>query len=113
MRKRNIRIKFRLDEKEAERLNKRAMQNGLSRSGYIRQILDSIPNTDAPLTDYATFAEKLRPIGESFNKIARKAHVLNVIDRQRYDETFAAHNEVVAEILRAVMLFRSFGRGEE
>lgn len=58
-------------------------------------------------------AEKLRPIGESFNKIARKAHVLNVIDRQRYDKTLAIYNEVIAEIIGAVKLVRNSGHDEE
>jgi hypothetical protein len=112
MRKRNFRIKFHLNEKEAEYLNKRVMRSGLNRSAYLRQLLYSIPQTDALPPDYAAMTEKLRPIGESFNQIARKAHVLNVIDVRRFDETFTAFKGVVAEIMQEIMLARNFGRDE-
>jgi hypothetical protein len=106
MRKRNIHTKFRLNEKEAEYLNRLVKKSGLSREAYIRQLLNNLPTDDMPQPDYAALKEKLRLIGERFNQIARKAHMLNIIDSQRYDETIAMFEKVTAEIICAVMLLR-------
>jgi len=45
-------------------------------------------------------------IGNNLNQVAQKAHVLNVIDVQRYEENMAALDRAIIEITNAVMLPR-------
>jgi hypothetical protein len=106
MRKRNIRYQLWLNEQEAERFNWRVKQSGLSREGYLRQLINNLVPTDAPPPDYFSMMKELRAIGTNLNQIAQKAHVLNVMDVKRYDENIAALNRAVVSITNAVMLPR-------
>jgi hypothetical protein len=106
MQNRNIEIKCRLNRKEADALNKRVKKSGLSRESYLRQLFSCLVPTDAPPPDYFSMMRELHSIGKNLNQIAQKAHVLNVIDVQRYDESIAALNKAVVNITNAVMLPR-------
>ena len=81
MRKRNIRIQFWLDRKEKELLDKRVKRSGLSREAFLRH-----------------------GIGRNLNQIAQKAHTLNVIDAQRYDEEVRKLEAAIRKITDAVIL---------
>ena len=43
-------------------------------------------------------------VGRSLNQIATKAHVLNVIDAQRYDESFRMLENTILKIENAVIM---------
>jgi hypothetical protein len=47
---------------------------------------------------------ELHAIGTNLNQVAQKAHVLNVIDVQRYDEALRMFAGAVARIEEAVLL---------
>ena len=95
MRKRNVAILFRLNKKEAEALDKKVKKSGLNREAYLRH---------APPPDYYSMMRELHKIGNNLNQIAQKAHVLNVIDVQRYDQEVWKFNEAVRKITEAVIL---------
>lgn len=103
MRKRNVHIQFWLTRKEAEALDKRVKKSGLSREAYLRYVIDGLSPTDAPPPDYFAMMKLLHGIGNNLNQIAQKAHVLNVVDAQRYDDAVTAHNKALIEITDAVM----------
>lgn len=84
MSKRIIEIKVRLNRKEAEALNKRVKKCGLSREGYLRHLIHGNIPCEAPPADYYAMMQQLYRIGNSMNQVAQKAHVLNVVDVQRY-----------------------------
>lgn len=106
MQNRTIEIKFRLNRKETDALNKRVKKSGLSRESYLRQIINGLVPTDMPPPDYFTMMKELRHIGKNLNQIAQKAHILNVLDVKRYDENIAVLSQAVMEITNAVMLPR-------
>jgi hypothetical protein len=106
MRKRNIQIITRLDKDEHQRFQKRVKKSGLSQEAYIRHLIGGLVPTDIPPPDYYSMMRELHAIGGNLNQIARKAHVLNVIDVKRYDENVAALNKAVTSITNAVMLPR-------
>ena len=56
------------------------------------------------LPDYYSMMRELHKIGNNLNQIAQKAHVLNVIDVQRYDQEVWKFNEAVRKITEAVIL---------
>lgn len=113
MRKRNHRIRFRLNEKEADQLNRDVKKSGLSREGYLRQLMITLAPDNAPPPDYSGMAKKLYEIGTNFNQVAQKAHILNVIDVQHYDDTVASMKRVIAEITSAVMQARRLNYDEK
>ena len=106
MQNRTVEIKCRLNRKEADALNKRVKKSGLSREGYLRQLINGLVPTDAPPPDYFSMMKELHAIGTNINQIARKAHVLNAVDVKRYDENVAALNRAIVSITNAVMLPR-------
>jgi hypothetical protein len=104
MRKRNIEIIFRLNESEAEALERKVKQSGLSREAYLRQIIKGIVPKNTPSPDYYLMMKELHKIGNNLNQIAQKAHVLNVVDVQRYDKTVRHFEQTVRVITEAVVL---------
>ena len=104
MRKRNIAILFRLNRKEAEALDKRVKKSGLSREAYLRQLINGLVPRNAPPPDYYSMMRELHQIGNNLNQIAQKAHVLNVIDVQRYDREVRKFRQAVEQITEAVVL---------
>ena len=104
MRKRNIRIQCWLNRKEVETLDKRAKRSGLSREAYIRQLINGFVPRDAPPPDYYGMMRQLYKVGADLNQIAQKAHMLNVIDAQRYDAGVREFEDAVKTITKAVVL---------
>ena len=104
MRKRNVAILFRLNKKEAEVLDKKVKKSGLNREAYLRELISGFVTRDAPPPDYYSMMRELYKIGNNLNQIAQKAHVLNVIDVQRYDQEVWKFNEAVRKITEAVIL---------
>ena len=104
MRKRNIAILFRLNRKEAEALDKRVKKSGLSREAYLRQLINGLVPRNVPPPDYYSMMRELYQIGNNLNQIAQKAHVLNVIDVQRYDQEVRKFRQAVEQITEAVVL---------
>ena len=104
---------MRLDKKEVDALNKRVIKSGLSREAYLRHLVNNLVPTDTPPPDYHSMMREIRAIGTNLNQVAQKAHVLNVVDVKRYDESVTALNKAVVEITNAVMLPRKIERKTE
>ena len=113
MRKRNIAILFRLNRKEAEALDKRVKKSGLNREAYLRQLINGLVPRNAPPPDYYSMMRELHQIGNNLNQIAQKAHVLNVIDAQRYDREVRKFRQAVEQITEAVVLPEKIGNQRE
>ena len=106
MRKRNIQIIVRLDKDEHQRLRKLVKKSGLSQEVYIRHLIDGVVPNDMPPPDYFSMMKELHGIGNNLNQIAQKAHILNVVDVQRYDENMRLFNQAVKTITNAFILPR-------
>jgi len=106
MRNRNVHIQFWMNEHEAERFNSLVKRSGLPREVFLRQLVNGLVPTDSPPPDYHAMMKQLHNIGNNMNQVAQKAHVLNVIDAQRYDEAYSHHKQAVIAIAEAVMLPR-------
>lgn len=104
MRKRNVPILFRLNQKEAEELERKVKRSGLNREAYLRQLISGVVPRDAPPPDYYAMMRELHKIGNNLNQIAQKAHTLQVVDVQRYDQEVRKFNEAVRKITDAVIL---------
>lgn len=104
MDKRTVEIKVRLNRKEAESLNKRVKKSRLSRECYLRHLIGGSVPREAPPPDYFSMMRELYHIGNSLNQVAQKAHVLNVIDVQRYDAAVREFEIAVRKITEAVVL---------
>jgi len=106
MRNRNVHIQFWLNKKEAQALDKLVKKSGLSREAYLRHLINGVVPQDAPPPNYFSMMKELHAIGNNLNQIAQKAHVLSVMDVQRYDENMRLFKEAVRTITNAVLLPR-------
>lgn len=106
MRNRNVHIQFWLHKREAQALDKLVKKSGLSREAYLRHLINGVVPQDAPPPDYFSMMKELHAIGNNLNQIAQKAHVLSVMDVQRYDENMRLFKETVRTITNAVLLPR-------
>ena len=104
MRKRNVHIQFWLDKKEAEAFQKKVKKSGLSREAYLRHLVNGLEPQDAPPPDYYAMMRELYRIGNSLNQVAQKAHMLNVVDVQRYDAGVRQLEAAIKKITEAVIL---------
>ena len=110
MRKRNVHIQFWLDKKEAEAFQKKVKRSGLSREAYLRHLVNGLEPQDAPPPNYYAMMRELHGIGNNLNQIAVKAHTLNVLDVQRYDEAFRKVDTAIKKITEEVILPRPMNK---
>lgn len=106
VRKRNNRVQVRLDNKEHQAFMKAVRKSGLSQEVYLRHLINGAVPQDAPPPDYFAMMRELHGIGKNLNQIAQKAHVLNVVDVQRYDTAARQLDAAIRKITDAVILPR-------
>ena len=100
MNRRNHDLHLRLNDDEYQKLNRLVTRSGLSREAYLRQIISGLQPRDLPPKDYYGMMRQLYHCGNALNQIARKAHALNVIDVQKYDEAVELFQETVRQLNR-------------
>lgn len=81
MLKRNIKITFRLNAKEHQRLKKNVKKTGLSQETYIRTLLAGYAPKELPPPDYHSMMRELNAIGNSINQIAARANATGFFTR--------------------------------
>ena len=104
MRKRNNRVSVRFTDEELDYFKSLVERTGLSGEEYLRQIVKGVVPRDSPPADYYKMMRQLYHVGNALNQIAQKAHVLNVMDVQRYDRAVAEFEQTVRNIMEAVIL---------
>ena len=103
MRSRNVHVQLWLNRKEAATLARSAKVCGITQSAYLRYLIMGFVPREQPSPDYYTFMRSLYSLANNLNQIAQKAHVLNVIDAQRYDRYARMAEELVREITHAMI----------
>ena len=102
MLKRNIKITFRLNAKEHQRLKKCVKKTGLSQETYIRTLLDGYVPKELPPPDYHGMMRELNAIGNSINQIAARANATGFFLKEDYALNYRRLMENVLEIQAAV-----------
>ena len=103
MRKRDVHIQLWLNQKEAEALARNAERCKLTQSAYLRHLIMGFAPREAPPPDYYAMMRQLYSVTNNLNQIARKAHVLNVIDAQGYDKYARMAEESILKIMGEVI----------
>ena len=98
MRKRNNLIQIWLSEDELEKLSTQAAKCDLSRAAFLRQLICGFQPKELPPPDFYPMMRQLYYCGNNLNQIARKAHALNVIDVQKYDEVSQLFYSIVQQL---------------
>ena len=103
LRKRDVHIQLWLNRKEAETLSRNAERCRLTQSAYLRHLIMGYVPREPPPQDYYAMMRQLYSVANTLNQIARKAHVLNVIDAQAYDKYARMAEESILKIMGAVI----------
>ncbi len=102
MLKRNIKITFRLNAKEHQRLKKCVKKTGLSQETYIRTLLDGYVPKELPPSDYHGMMRELNAIGNSMNQIAARANATGFFLAEEYAMYMQEFRNAVLAIQKAV-----------
>lgn len=102
MLKRTIKITFRLNAKEHQRLKKNVRKTGLSQETYIRTLLAGYVPKELPPPDYHAMMCELNAIGNSINQIAARANATGFFLADEYASYVREFRKAVLEIQRAV-----------
>lgn len=103
MRKRSIQVIIRLNKKEQQHLKNLVKKSGLSQEAYMRHLINGVVPVESPPADYFSMMKELHAIGNNLNQIARKAHQLNVVDVQQYDQAVRKFEKAILDITDAVI----------
>ncbi|MBQ9270156.1 MAG: plasmid mobilization relaxosome protein MobC [Oscillospiraceae bacterium] len=103
MTRRNHDLHLRLNDEEFHKLDTLVTKSGLSREAYLRQIISGLQPRNQPPKDYHLMMRQLYHCGNALNQIARKAHALNMVDVQKYDEAVEQYRETVRNINHEVI----------
>lgn len=98
MRKRNNPVQIYLDDAELKRLDDWSAAANMSRSNYIRQLIDGFQPLEFPPVEYLQIIDELQHIGINMNQLATKAHSLGFIDEPEYRQNATRVWRVVAEL---------------
>ena len=104
MRKRDVHVQLWLNQKEVEALSRNAERCNLTQSAYLRHLITGYIPRELPPPDYHGMMRQIYHAGRSLNQIATKAHILNVIDAQRYDESVRMLENAILKIEDAVIV---------
>ena len=108
-------VKTRMTEEEYADFAARLAPYGISQSEFIRRAIQGAsirpvvtvsPVNDELLAALGKLTAEYGRIGNNLNQIAAKAHTLNALDVQRYDENCRKLDEAVKTITAAVILPR-------
>ena len=93
---------------EFERSSQTNLRDRVQRTvvSYLRHLVNGLVPQDAPPPDYYAMMRELHGIGNNLNQIAVKAHTLNVLDVQRYDEACRKIDMAIKKITEAAILPR-------
>ena len=98
MRRRNNPVQIYLDDAELKRLDDWSAAANMSRSNYIRQLIDGFQPLEFPPVEYKQVIDELQHIGINMNQLATKAHSLGFIDAPEYRQNATRVWRVVAEL---------------
>lgn len=94
---------MRMDEKDFKRLTRYARRCGLTKSGYIRQLIRNYKPRELPPVDYHSMTRELKGIGNNMNQIAFMANATGLIDEGRYYEEVTHLRNALRRIEQAVI----------
>lgn len=99
-RTRRRRVQVRLDEDEYDYFLYNVQRTGLTQEAYLRTLIaNKIPKAKAVTELDRDILAQLYAIGNNLNQIARRAHVMKVIDPERYDDAVKTFKQIMKEFL--------------
>ena len=94
---------MRMTEQDYKRLTRKARKCGLTKSGYIRQLIHDYKPREAPPADYYAMTRELKEIGNNMNQIAFMANATGLVDEGMYYQEVLRLRDAIQRIEKAVI----------
>ena len=104
MRKRNVQILFRLDEEEAEYLDRLVKRSGRSKEAFLRAVIQGYQLCEKPDPEFYKAMRELSGIGNRINQLAVKAHALDFVDAPMLSQEAKKWHELQIDIRKKYLL---------
>jgi len=104
MLKRSIKVTFRMNTREFQRLKTQVKKTGLSQEAFIRSLINGYIPKELPPLDYYSIMRELHAIGNNLNQLAAKANAIRHIDKAVFQYEANRLRRAVQNIQEAVTL---------
>lgn len=91
-------VRLRMSQKEADDLNKKVKLTGLTKSSFIRVLIKGYIPKPKPDKEFYVLLRKLYAVCNNINQLTAKAHTLNFIDVPMLKEIKSQHENLLDEI---------------
>lgn len=98
----DMRFEVRLSKQEYQKLQRSARHCRMSKSEYMRHLINGHTPKSAPPYNYYLMTKELNRIGGNLNQIARAANESGIVDAHKYKTVSVYLFEQIAEIKQAV-----------
>jgi hypothetical protein len=103
LRTRKVHVQFWLNEKEAEKFAAKVKRSGLTRSAYLRKIMDDSEIREAPPVDLPRMVMEVRRVGITLNELLRIAQANGLLDVPKLRKALEDNNALNWVILDAYL----------
>ncbi len=103
MLKRSIKVTFRMNTREFQRLKTQVKKTGLSQEAFIRSLINGYMPKELPPIDYFSIMRELHAIGNNLNQLAAKANATGHIDKAVFQYEANRLRRAVQDIQEAVI----------
>lgn len=99
-----VRILFAMTDSQHEKLKILARKAGLSKSAYIRRMIDGVVPQERPPVDFQKILTQMRYISNSMNQLARKANSTGHVDAEKIQMLAEQFKPLASMLYRYVTL---------
>ena len=113
MRTRDVQINVRLNPRELKRLDRQVARTQLSRSAYLRHLINGVSPKEAPPADYYAMMRQIHAIGNNLNQLAFRANCTGEMDACRIEAAVAELRTAIKGITEKVVIPEPLNQDEQ
>ncbi|MCL2605710.1 MAG: MobC family plasmid mobilization relaxosome protein [Coriobacteriia bacterium] len=103
MRARSEQVNLRLNQKEIRRLDVLARRCNLTRSAYLRHLINGMVPKEAPPTDYYRMMREIHAIGNNLNQLVHRVHCTGELDVVRIEAAIRELRQSIQVITKEII----------
>ncbi|MCL2806766.1 MAG: MobC family plasmid mobilization relaxosome protein [Coriobacteriia bacterium] len=103
MRTRNEQVNLRLSLKELRRLDTLARRCNLTRSAYLRHLINGMVPKEVPPTDYYRMMREIHYVGNNLNQLAHRVHCTGEMDAVRIEAAIKELRQAIQDITNEII----------
>lgn len=98
------RVEIKVESSQLEKLETLSRKAGLSKSAYIRRMIDGVVPQERPPVDFQKILTQMRYISNSMNQLARKANSTGHVDAEKIQMLAEQFKPLASMLYRYVTL---------